>query len=1087
MTKIEKPSDPGQRRQLSYQSSGEADSSSNTVDQKGKSDKEEHSGNDQEIRFSVVTTETGILTKKMYRENGTLIKDSSGCRMFAGLIKTTRSTPQRFADGIRTLEPDKAIVHGICGHEEASVVSKARLNEVRNKALTAKDSLPVIARTKEYITYPDGPGILMFDHDAPRDNSTALYDKALESYTPQSLIGCVVELFSEIASSAWVSTPSTSACIYDSETGDELRGIGAGFHLYLFPENATDIPRFLEILGKRLWLAGYGRIEISRSGSLLVRTIIDLSVGSPERLDFVAGAVCGNSIEQRLPDPEYNPGEFLDTRLLSDLNEEEKEEYKRLVEQTKEKAMPIQEKILAGYIDSEADKLVKMADDHLDIEKARSIIKARQQHILEDDDLLYFAHLKQEVSVKEVLDSGETYNNKSLADPLERNYDGGSQTKARFYWNKGNPVVHSFAHGSVKYRFSRYVQKEINFDEVLPDLLKRCPADCGAPYEPESLEILARLKRQDKSQFMRVRNDIKHANRDIILSELDRDISSLSRKKLRMKSSSSSSSSLSVSYPAPAPALGSIIESLHSALIILDEGGRESLAPQSEAAAIFAAALAGIFAFSQEGLRWYKFELYWQICPATEFDSAVTAMLYRGTLELGFSNSYHSGVVSLLQKSGKNLLPEPQQGMIPFQNGLLDLASRVLVAASPDNASTWILPFDYDRDAQCLNFLAWLNATVEGDEDTISLLRAWMNALLTGRPELQIFLHLIGPGGTGKSTFGRLVFVLVGGGNATTTSLKQLETNRFEAANIFGKRLTAIEEADKYGGSISVLKAMTGQDPLRLERKNQQQQGSFIYEGQTLMMSNERLATTDYTSGIERRRVTVEFKKRFTKEEKVAWADRGGEAEILYSEAPGIINWALELSPKEVTAVFKEMPERIRRSNLEAARFNNPLVDWMLESLIPCPDGATQIGSKGEYRWEGRVLYEHADERLYPNYLTWCQESSRQKLSLQRFSAAIIDAAATYGLNVFKKRENNGTKLYGLRIRRVDEEPWLTTIEQSGVISPGVNTSMKGNQLKMFDMKEMNTSSIISHAPQGRHQDTEGSYKDDQQYVEVEI
>ena len=139
---------------------------------------------------------------------------------------------------------------------------------------------------------------------------------------------------------------------------------------------------------------------------------------------------------------------------------------------------------------------------------------------------------------------------------------------------------------------------------------------------------------------------------------------------------------------------------------------------------IFAATLAGIFAFSQEGLRWYKFELYWQICPATEFDPAVTAILYAGTLELGFSNSYHSGVVSLLQKSGKNLLPEPQQGMIPFQNGLLDLASRELVAASPDNASTWILPFDYDRDAQCLNFLAWLNVTVEGDEDTISLLSA---------------------------------------------------------------------------------------------------------------------------------------------------------------------------------------------------------------------------------------------------------------------------------------------------------------------------------------------------------------------------
>jgi putative DNA primase/helicase len=216
-----------------------------------------------------------------------------------------------------------------------------------------------------------------------------------------------------------------------------------------------------------------------------------------------------------------------------------------------------------------------------------------------------------------------------------------------------------------------------------------------------------------------------------------------------------------------------------------------------------------------------------------------------------------SGVVSLLQKCGQNRLPEPQPGMIPFQNGLLDFLSGELIAATPRNASTWILPFDYEKNAHCPHFLGWLKTAVDADKDTIMLLRAWINALLTGRPDLQVFLHLIGPAGTGKSTFGRVVLVLVGDENATTTSLKQLETNRFETANIFGKRLTAIEEANKFGGSVSVPKAMTGQDPLRLERKNQQQQGSFIYGGQTLMMSNERLATTDYTSCIERRRIPL--------------------------------------------------------------------------------------------------------------------------------------------------------------------------------------------------------------------------------------
>ncbi len=44
-----------------------------------------------------------------------------------------------------------------------------------------------------------------------------------------------------------------------------------------------------------------------------------------------------------------------------------------------------------------------------------------------------------------------------------------------------------------------------------------------------------------------------------------------------------------------------------------------------------------------------------------------------------------------------------------------------------------------------------------------------------------------------------------------TTKLKELESNRFETAGIYGRRLVAIEEADKYGGAaVSVLKAMTG-------------------------------------------------------------------------------------------------------------------------------------------------------------------------------------------------------------------------------------------------------------------------------------
>jgi putative DNA primase/helicase len=221
------------------------------------------------------------------------------------------------------------------------------------------------------------------------------------------------------------------------------------------------------------------------------------------------------------------------------------------------------------------------------------------------------------------------------------------------------------------------------------------------------------------------------------------------------------------------------------------------------------------------------------------------------------------------------------------------------------------------------------------------------------------------------------------------------------------------------------------------------------------MMSNERLATTDYTSGIERRRRTVEFNRRITQEEGADFKKRGGEEVLLYSEAPGIVNWALELSSDEVTSIIKKMPERVRKANLEAARFNNPLLDWMLHCLIPDPQAKTNVGTKREYKDpSGELFFKSHAQWLYPNYLTWCKESGREHVSSQRFGFAVIDAAATYGVQTKKKRESDGVKIYGLRFRAKHEKSWLDAIENEG---QGM-TCMKDNQLKMKAMKDMKTS-----------------------------
>lgn len=618
--------------------------------------------------------------------------------------------------------------------------------------------------------------------------------------------------------------------------------------------------------------------------------------------------------------------------------------------------------------------------------------------------------------------------------------------------------VRELAGGPINRHSNSEIETDAAMDaEILGSLLDRVATDCGVVYESEVIAALGRLRKRDKPEFMRLRAQLKKINPDVILDELGKDLNTFSRTREKSESSPPTLSTLSGGYPSLTPALKEKALHFQDVLIREDENGKRSLCPQSEAAVLLAEQLRGQYAYDIEAGCWYRFDVtHWQEIKQLEIEEAVTALLYVGAGELGFSNAYQNGSMALMQKGGGVVLGERPRGKIPFENGLLDLATKTLAPTTCETALTWYLPFHYDAVARSDAFINWLVTALDGDQETVWLLRAFINAVLTGRADLQRFLHLIGPAGTGKSTFGRLLFTMVGAANSTTTSLKQLEENRFETAGIHGKRLVCIEEADKYGGSVSVLKAMTGQDPLRLERKNQQQRENFIYDGQVLMMSNERLATSDYTSGIERRRVTVEFTRRITPEERAQWEQQGGEETILHAEIPGIINWALGLSRFEVTEAFRVMPERVRRANLDAALFNNPLADWLAECCIPDPGAKTQIGDGRQVvATTGERVFISADERLYPNYRLWCQRSGRENVSLQRFGAALIDAAKQFGVTIRKNRTGaDGTHFEGLRLRREGEQTWKERLE-SGEDLPLVQDIVKANCLKMLRVQEV--------------------------------
>ena len=458
--------------------------------------------------------------------------------------------------------------------------------------------------------------------------------------------------------------------------------------------------------------------------------------------------------------------------------------------------------------------------------------------------------------------------------------------------------------------------------------------------------------------------------------------------------------------------------------LLLDDGkGKLSRLIDSLAAEVVASALDDILAWDRESQSWLLWQgTHWQPQPsATTAEGLIASAVTTGTKPMGFRVAYLNGITQIIQRRDILQRPPRPAGVVPFLNGLLDLKSGTLRPASPTDSLDWVLPHRYAKGADCPTIRSWLTSAVDDDGDTVELLRAWLAALVRGLP-VQRFLMLKGRGGTGKSTFERLAGALIGDSNLVITSLRDLEENRFESAKLFGKRLCQIHEAGRHGGALNVLKSITGGDALRLERKHVQQTGSFVFGGLVLLATNEDMQTSDSTSGLERRRIQVRFNRTVTSAEKADWEAKGGEAAVLHTEIPGLVNWLLALPESAIRDRLENLPDRVRKDNLLGMAAGNSCADWLLECVAPDPEASQQIGVKQECRDKdsGATYYANASEWLYPNYLTYCQEHGRARpVSARKFSDTVLDIAEHLG-HVITRERHPSTRAYqlvGLRLR----------------------------------------------------------------------
>jgi len=383
------------------------------------------------VLFSLFTSSGDLLGKQYKLSNEGRLQKEVVAYMESGFVSVESLNS---LDDLNTilgrLNPNQALGYGI--PMESNVGDQFEITT--QKRLPQKKHC--IARDSNHFNFSRGPGILMLDCDSSNDSDATPYE------TRQTIIDAVPE----IGKAPMLWCPSSSSFITNSKTGEQYSGL-RGQRFYVLVEDSREIPRIGEILFSRLILNGHGYYLISKSGQLLLRTIIDKAVFQAERLDFGSKAVCCSPIFQSLPVNIFWNKEscFLDSSNITSLSETDTLRLKNIIEKLKNEIKPQQEITRSKYIETSANELVKKQGIPI-AEAIESIKQAIYGHNLNNDFILY-PHGGQPITVAEVLTNPLKWNGTRFADPIEPDY----RNDPRVSWlncNKsGPPRLYSHAHG----------------------------------------------------------------------------------------------------------------------------------------------------------------------------------------------------------------------------------------------------------------------------------------------------------------------------------------------------------------------------------------------------------------------------------------------------------------------------------------------------------------------------------------------------------------------------------------------------------------------------------------------------------------
>ncbi len=298
---------------------------------------------------------------------------------------------------------------------------------------------------------------------------------------------------------------------------------------------------------------------------------------------------------------------------------------------------------------------------------------------------------------------------------------------------------------------------------------------------------------------------------------------------------------------------------------------------------------------------------------------------------------------------------------ICFQNGMYDCREKKLLPHDPKYRAINQIPHEYKpgavhegkRTEEFLKFIC-------PEPDSREMLLQFSGYAHTRDVGQQKFLVLLGEGGSGKSTFIRLIEASVGSRNLSNISLADLQ-QRFASFGLMGKLLNSCADLEISAlEDTAIIKKVLGEDTLRAEQKGRDAI-SFKNYAKLIFSTNELpVVKAEKTNGFYRRLLVLPMNR------------------VPEKKNPGLLNELLQ----EIDYFLQLSVQALERM------YENEIITASAESEKAVAQLRMDSDTVQAFLMDECILDDNARverTKLYSRYARYCEDTNRQSLTRNNF------------------------------------------------------------------------------------------------------